>query len=606
MNKLKFLEGTENGYKNLAVINQHTFYKTENNLYLGSMKLTGGSDFSGSYNDLTDKPTIPPKLGFSNIYPKYPTQDTIIYCSSIGSAHGRYFIEEFDVDNYLENNYSITEDYQHEPGLITAKISTGITPWSLDGSSILNPFHIINFGHSEIGAQIIINHENSELHLRTGSNSNNIIKWENWKKILTEDDLENISGGGSSLTGETTETSTALGYNCINEGNNSIAIGLQAGTNGNNAMAIGMSNPLAYGDSSIAIGNSATACLNNGSLNGNNFGSIAIGQQATADRSYSIAIGYNAKVNYNSGICIGNGISTGVNSIAIGANAQASGEGAISILGKANNVFTISIGGNAPTVNSIAIGKNSACTGANSIAIGANAFSGVIASVSIGHNSHAGGMGIAIGSTANATTSSIAIGASSNVVAANSTAIGVLSHCSNTNSIQLGDNANLSSITAKVAITVVSDERDKINIKPIDYGAINFLKEIEPITYLSNQRILYIDNENLSEEDEENKSKYGICNYDREAHISGTKKGSRQRVGVKAQQVQEALESVFGSSSYANLVNDNLFDYDKNEIPEGIESQLSVNYEGFIPFLIKGIQELTTRIEFLERKMSNE
>lgn len=71
-------------------------------------------------------------------------------------------------------------------------------------------------------------------------------------------------------------------------------------------------------------------------------------------------------------------------------------------------------------------------------------------------------------------------------------------------------------------------------------------------------------------------------------------------MGVVAQEVQEALADTFGSPSYANLVNDNLFDLDPSEIPEDVESQLAVNYEGFIPFLIKAVQELDGRIHKLE------
>ena len=93
-----------------------------------------------------------------------------------------------------------------------------------------------------------------------------------------------------------------------------------------------------------------------------------------------------------------------------------------------------------------------------------------------------------------------------------------------------------------------------------------------------------------------------MCEYDREAHAQGTKKGNRIRVGVSAQNVQQALIDVFGNSGYANLVNDNLFDYNSDDIPEGVESQLAVNYEGFIPFLIKAVQKLDARVKELENK----
>ena len=107
--------------------------------------------------------------------------------------------------------------------------------------------------------------------------------------------------------------------------------------------------------------------------------------------------------------------------------------------------------------------------------------------------------------------------------------------------------------------------------------------------------------ENLSEEEKEKKLKYGMCSYDKGAHAAGVKKGSRKRVGVSAQDVQQALQKTFGDLSYANLVNDNFFDFDPSEIPDDVENQLAVNYEGFIPFLIKAVQELDERISTLER-----
>lgn len=107
----------------------------------------------------------------------------------------------------------------------------------------------------------------------------------------------------------------------------------------------------------------------------------------------------------------------------------------------------------------------------------------------------------------------------------------------------------------------------------------------------------------LTETDHKNLAKYGFCRYDKAAHAAGGLKGSRRRVGFLAQQVQSALQEVYGSASYANLVNDNLFDFDN--VPEEIESTLAMNYEGFIPFIIKAFQELETRVSTLEEGTGN-
>lgn len=93
-----------------------------------------------------------------------------------------------------------------------------------------------------------------------------------------------------------------------------------------------------------------------------------------------------------------------------------------------------------------------------------------------------------------------------------------------------------------------------------------------------------------------------MCTYDKEAHAKGTKKGARMRVGVLAQDLQAAMKEVYGDDSYANLVDDNLHDFEPGTVPEDVESRLSVNYEGLIPFLIKSVQELSDRLDKLEGK----
>lgn len=165
--------------------------------------------------------------------------------------------------------------------------------------------------------------------------------------------------------------------------------------------------------------------------------------------------------------------------------------------------------------------------------------------------------------------------------------------------IQLGG-SGISSLRCKVSLTTTSDLRDKTDVSPVDDGAVEFLNHIQAIRYVWNGRTAYIDEENLTDEDRKNRAKYGMCTYDKDAHAAGTKKGTRVRVGVAAQEIQAALQKVYGDSSYANLVNDNFFDLDPADIPDGVENQLSVNYEGFIPFLIRAIQELDARLKELE------
>lgn len=298
---------------------------------------------------------------------------------------------------------------------------------------------------------------------------------------------------------------------------------------------------------------------------------------------------------------------TGANSIAISnsnLNAKANGTNSIAIGtgAKTNGDSSISIGNGTTNNNqySVAIGYAAHVNGDSSIAI--SGIADGLHSTAIGQSSRSSMMSVSLGGMANANNFSVALGCSTKALGDYSVAIGYNAQTSNANSIQLGDASNLSSITAKVSITTTSDERDKTDITEIEDSALAFLNKIKAIRYVFNGRKLYIDDENLSDEEREKLSKYGMCAYDKEAHAQGTKKGSRVRVGVSAQNIQQALIDVFGDSGYANLVNDNLFDYDPDEIPDGVESQLAVNYEGFIPFLIKAVQELDARVKELERK----
>lgn len=245
-------------------------------------------------------------------------------------------------------------------------------------------------------------------------------------------------------------------------------------------------------------------------------------------------------------------------------------------------------------------------------------YSDTVNSIALGNYSQSADRAIAIGYVAKATAANAtaigcaakttaedatAIGCGAEATAEASAAIGYSASCSTVNGIQLGSSSSTSQLSCKVALTVTSDERDKTDIEPISNGALEFLSQIEPIRFKSNHRSLYIADE-LTEEEQKLKAKYGLCDYDHEAHARGTKKGSRARVGVRAQQIQEALKEVYGDDSYANLVNDNFYDYtdeEKADIP--VENQLGVTYENFIPFLIKAVQELSQEVKELKAQI---
>lgn len=358
-----------------------------------------------------------------------------------------------------------------------------------------------------------------------------------WKNQRLVTQNSNTVGSGATAIGD---QCAAFGYKANAGANSSVAFGSNVSSAGGFSTAVGV-NTSAPGIYSTAIGYNALASVQNSLAVGHNVfatvnGAVAIGYQIQTNGSYSVAIGYSAAA-------------TNAYSVSIGRNTYAYGE------------WSVAIGPNAAVIQerSVAIGKDARANAPYSLALGENAYVSGNGSTAVGHNARA----------------------------------------TDNNGIQLGDPNNLSSLTCRVSLTTTSDERDKTDIEEMGCGALDFLNRIHAIRYVLNHRELYIDEKNLSEGDRKKKDKFGICAYDREAHAAGGKKGSRRRVGLSAQEVQAALLEVFGSPSYLDLVNDNLFDFDPKEVPEDVESRLSMNYTGFIPVIIKALQELSGKVDQL-------
>ena len=115
--------------------------------------------------------------------------------------------------------------------------------------------------------------------------------------------------------------------------------------------------------------------------------------------------------------------------------------------------------------------------------------------------------------------------------------------------------------------------------------------------FRSKERVNYI-----SDEDKKGETfrTYGMCDYDRIAHAAGTKKGERRRCGLLAQEVVEAMQSVYGTDNYANIVNDNF--HDLAEKPSDVENKYTLAYANLVPFLIGAIKGLSAKIKELEGK----
>ena len=371
-------------------------------------------------------------------------------------------------------------------------------------------------------------------------------------------------GANSSASGG---SSVALGSNSVAAGAGSVALGDGAKSSGDNSISIGAA--VSSGDESIVLGYSSVASGDE---------TLAIGTGAQATQQQCIALGPGAKA-------------TGLLASAIGTGAKAEGTSSIALVGTASGNASISIGlvSKALGVNSISVGGSTTASGVNSVVLGQTATAGGNGGVALGPNATAGGNG------------GVALGPNTTAGANSSTAIGVGAtvSTSDTNTMQLGDSSFLSTLRCRVNLTVTSDERDKTDITPI-VNSLEFINSLNPITYVTNERVKYISDEDKNSEDYR---KYGMCEYDKEAHARGDKKGTRRRSGLLAQEVIGVMQDVYGTDNYANIVNDNLYDLPNK--PENIENQYTLAYSNLIPFLIGAIKEQQVQIEELKKEITS-
>jgi hypothetical protein len=332
-----------------------------------------------------------------------------------------------------------------------------------------------------------------------------------------------------------------VGHDAINYGECGTAVGSFAKCNGKHSVALG------------SYANTTSAATN----------AVAIGMEANASNANCIAIGRYTKA-----------ASSGV--IAIGMNAES------------NALFSVAIGYNTTLNNSpysVAIGYNCVGTNSETIVIGTGCKSSSESSITIGDYSQTV-----------SSWGSIAIGSSAYSSANRSTAIGYYATIGSVGYCVIGSSGNISVIGGYAGWTNLSDERDKTDITPVS-KCLDFINALNPVQYVNNARGRY-DNEECRKKNIEESTRYeatGFSEYDRESHRKGTKKGTRKRVGLIAQQVQNTLMEIYGTDNYADIVHDTLYDTHKKNIKvsEKFESQKFITYQNFIPFLIGAVQELT-------------
>ena len=438
--------------------------------------------------------------------------------------------------------------------------------------------------------------------------------------------------------------STALGNNSTTKGASSIALGYKSSAEGSQSIALGY-NSVASGDYSTALGRGSTAESESSTALGQDSAasgasSIALGYKSSAEGTQSIALGVNSAANSNFSIVLGSNSTTkgaasiilgtsstvnGDDSIALGNGAAAGGDsahtGSYSIaLGntaQASGTQSIALGFNsgARGQDSVALGHesgasgnfstalggyNSVASGESSTALGHASLAGGASSAALGHESHASGAhstALGCGSTAEGE-SSTALGCGSTAEGESSTALGCGSQVARiaANTIQLGS-SDLSALWCVQPLTKPSDRRDKTDIEDIA-DALAFLERLNPVTFVNNNREAYISDEDKKGE---NYRTYGMCEYDRVSHAAGTKKGERRRCGLIAQEVVEAMQSVYGTDNYADIVNDSF--HDLAQKPSDVENKYTLAYTSLVPFLIGAVKELNAKIKALESKL---
>ena len=162
----------------------------------------------------------------------------------------------------------------------------------------------------------------------------------------------------------------------------------------------------------------------------------------------------------------------------------------------------------------------------------------------------------------------------------NSIAIGFNARVNGNNEIQIGKQGQ--TLYAPTNVNIRSDGRDKTDIKPLEKG-LEFVMKLKPVTGYYDRRDSYVDE--LFQDVPEDERSEKVRKWWVKPKKDGSHKEDRLRHWFIAQDVA-ALEAEYGQLPMVNLKNDTY----------------TIEYETFIPVLTKAIQELTEKVEALERK----
>ena len=451
---------------------------------------------------------------------------------------------------------------------------------------------------------------------------------------------DNTAMGYGSLGANTTGASNAalgtasLDANTTGDSNSAVghhALGANTTGSNNTAMGYGALEAATTAGDNTAFGTAALASTNNTR-------NLGIGYRALTAQSGSsdnLAIGYDALVRQTTGangnIAIGNYAGRAVVSsastsqlVAIGHSVASNASGA---LAGYQNTFVgwniASASGLAGAFQNTALGGSTLTdltSGDHNVAIGYNAGNSITTAgenvfigSSAGEDITTGVQNVAIGRECfmDATTASesVAVGfqALENATGGSNTSIGYKAGediTSGTNNFFVGKetgrsnspggsittgnnegvlgNANVSKINVQVSLTVASDERDKTDFQPLTAG-LDFVNGLTPYTYYWDKRHNYVD-WNANPDTDLNSITH-----------DGTHKEDWMDLGFKAQEVIALEESINHKlSNKTNLVS--------NQSGDGKQYQLQ--YEKFVPILVKALQEADDKIDALTARVA--
>ena len=320
---------------------------------------------------------------------------------------------------------------------------------------------------------------------------------------------------------------------------------------------------------SLYIGNDPSTTTSDAQFN------IAVGTTAldsitTGDRN--VAIGYDALTAVTTGggnIAIGAEagelIVTGSNNILLGSQV------AIKLTGSSNiGIGYRALYNNASTTHNIAIGSQALLTSVNNIrniAIGSDALKLHLATGSTGDNV---AIGYQAGDKITGGVQNVILGTGAGssgtedlTTGDNNIVIGYIAAASAAgvdNEITLGNSAITSLRCAEQSISSLSDRRDKTDVVDSSYG-LDFINTLKPrqFTWETREKV--------------------------------PSKDGKTRVGFIAQELQEAMPN--NENEILDLV------YESN--PDRLEAK----YGNLVPILVKAVQELTDKVNFLEKQLEN-